>query len=97
MDLLHNVEKSVEKIDSVCKFTSRVLDQANAAEFLSMKRLISTQFINLINSTPKADINYSLEFDTKFEKFEQLAQETFGKFRTECTPPSPKESTPVSG
>lgn len=94
MDLLHSVEKTVEKIDGVCKFTSRVLDQANAAEFLSMKKLISSQFINLINATPKADINYSLEFDSKFEKFEQLAQDTFGKFRTESTPPSPKESTP---
>lgn len=94
MDLLHNVEKTVEKIDGVCKFTSRVLDQANAAEFLSMKKLISTQFMNLINNIPKCDTNYSLEFDTKFEKFEQLAQETFGKFRTESTPPSPKESTP---
>lgn len=94
MDLLHNVEKTSEKIDGVFKFTSRVLEQANAAEFLSMKKLISSQFINLINNTPKADINYSLEFDTKFEKFEQLAQETFGKFRTESTPPSPKESTP---
>ncbi|XP_049310128.1 brain tumor protein isoform X3 [Bactrocera dorsalis] len=94
MDLLQNIENTMGKIDSTCKFTMRVLDQANAAEFLSMKKLISSQFINLINSTPKCDINYSLTFDTKAEKFEQVAQETFGKFRTESTPPSPKESTP---
>ncbi|XP_055371094.1 brain tumor protein isoform X2 [Condylostylus longicornis] len=94
MDLLHIVEKQIEKIEGVCKFTNRVLDQANAAEFLSMKKLIHSQFINLISNTPKCDVNYSLEFDSKFEKFEQLAQETFGKFRTESTPPSPKESTP---
>lgn len=94
MDLLHNVEKNVERIDVVCKFTSRVLEHANAVEFLSMKKLLSTQFVNLINGTPKADINYSLEFDSKFDKFEQFAHETFGQFRTESTPPSPKESTP---
>ncbi|XP_028895809.2 brain tumor protein isoform X2 [Zeugodacus cucurbitae] len=94
MDLLQNIENTMGKIDGTCKFTMRVLDQANAAEFLSMKKLISSQFINLINSTPKCDINYSLTFDTKTEKFEQVAQETFGKFRTESTPPSPKESTP---
>ncbi|XP_036342447.1 brain tumor protein-like isoform X1 [Rhagoletis pomonella] len=94
MDLLQNIENTMGKIDSTCKFTMRVLDQANAAEFLSMKKLISAQFINLINSTPKCDINYSLTFDTKAEKFEQVARETFGKFRTESTPPSPKESTP---
>ncbi|XP_055844069.1 B-box type zinc finger protein ncl-1-like isoform X1 [Episyrphus balteatus] len=94
MDLLQNIENTMGKIDGVCTFTKRVLEQANAAEFLSMKKLISKQFINLINNTPKCDVNYSLEFDTKFDKFEQLAHDTFGKFRTESTPPSPKESTP---
>ncbi|XP_055911928.1 brain tumor protein isoform X2 [Eupeodes corollae] len=94
MDLLQNIENTMGKIDGVCTFTKRVLEKANAAEFLSMKKLIAKQFINLINNTPKCDVNYSLEFDTKFDKFEQLAHDTFGKFRTESTPPSPKESTP---
>lgn len=94
MDLMQNIENTMGKIDNTCKFTNRVLEQANAAEFLSMKKLIAAQFINLINTTPKCDINYSLTFDTKADKFEQIAQETFGKFRTESTPPSPKESTP---
>ncbi|KNC27338.1 hypothetical protein FF38_01088 [Lucilia cuprina] len=94
MDLMQNIENTMGKIENTCKFTNRVLEQANATEFLSMKKLIATQFINLINTTPKCDINYSLTFDTKAEKFEQVAQEMFGKFRTESTPPSPKESTP---
>ncbi|XP_075156694.1 E3 ubiquitin-protein ligase meiotic P26 isoform X3 [Haematobia irritans] len=94
MDLMQNIQNTMGKIDNTCKFTNRVLEQANAAEFLSMKKLIASQFINMINTTPKCDINYSLMFDTKTDKFEQLAQDTFGKFRTESTPPSPKESTP---
>lgn len=94
MDLMQNIQNTKGKIDNTCKFTNRVLEQANAAEFLSMKKLIASQFINMINTTPKCDINYSLTFDTKPDKFEQLTQETFGKFRTESTPPSPKESTP---
>ncbi|KAL5275462.1 TRIM56 family protein [Megaselia abdita] len=94
MDLLQNIENISEKINGVCKFTSLVLDQANAVEFLSLKKLINNQFIYLIDHTPKCDINFSLEFDTKVDKFEQLAYDTFGKFRTESTPPSPKESTP---
>lgn len=94
MDLMHSVEKSTEKIENACKFTTKVLDQANGTEMLSLKKIIATQFLNLIAGTPKADINFSFEFDTQFEKFEQLAQLTFGKFRTESTPPSPKESTP---
>jgi len=94
MDVMHNVEKSVEKIENAYKFTTRVLKQSNAAELLSLKKMISTQFLNLLNNTPKVDINYSLEFDTKFEKFEKLAIDTYGKFITETSPPSPKESTP---
>lgn len=94
MDLMHTVEKSVEKTESACKFTTKVLQHANATEFLSLKYLISSQFSNLISSIPKADVNFSLEFENKADKFEQLAQEAFGKFRTESTPPSPKESTP---
>lgn len=93
MDLLHNVEKSVEKLESTSKFTSKVLQQANGAELLSLRQLIAAQFAKLIKSTPKCDVHYSLEFDTKFEQFETIAQDMFGKFRTESSS-SPKESTP---
>ena len=93
MDSLHNVEESVQRIENTCKFTGKVLQQANGAEFLSLKQLISNQIHHLINSTPKTDLSYSLEFDSKYEKFEVLAQDTFGKFRTESSQ-CPKESTP---
>lgn len=93
MDLLHNVEKSVEKLESTSKFTAKVLQQANGAELLSLRQLIAAQFSNLIANTPKVDVHYSLEFDTKFEQFETIAQNMFGKFRTESSS-SPKESTP---
>lgn len=94
MDLLHNVEKCVEKTETACKFTNKLLQSANATEFSCMKKLITAQFLQLIANTPKADVHFSLEFDSKIEKFEQLAHEAFGKFRTESSPPSPKESTP---
>lgn len=94
MDLLHNVEKCVEKTETACKFTNKLLQASNATEFLCMKKMLSAQFLQLISDTPKADIHYSLEFDSKMEKFEQMAADAFGKFRTESSPPSPKESTP---
>jgi tripartite motif-containing protein 2/3 len=94
MDLLHNVEQSVEKIDNACKFTEKVLGLANGAEMLCLKKIISSQFLNLFHSTPKVDVNFSLEFISKFDRFEKMSQELFGKLRTESTPPSPKESTP---
>lgn len=94
MDLFHNVEKSAEQIDNACNFTKIVLNHANGPEFLSLKKTITSQFLNLINTIPKADVHYSLEFVANPEKFEQLAKETFGRLRTESSPPSPKESTP---
>uniref|UniRef100_A0A1B0GK70 Uncharacterized protein n=2 Tax=Lutzomyia longipalpis TaxID=7200 RepID=A0A1B0GK70_LUTLO len=94
MDVLHNVEKSVEKIENACNFTKRVLEQANAPELLSLKKLIGCQFLNLVSTTPKADSNYSVEFHSNFDNFERLAQEAFGKFQTEACPVSPKECTP---
>lgn len=93
MDSLHSVEKMVERVEETCKFTTKVLQQSNGAELLSLKKLICNQIIYLMTNTPKTDLNYSLEFDAKFEKFEVLAQDTFGKFRTESSH-SPKESTP---
>lgn len=94
MDLMHNVEKSVEKTETACKFTSKLLQASNATEFLCMKQLIAAQFMQLISDTPKADVHFSFEFNSNADKFEQLASDVFGKFRTESTPPSPKESTP---
>lgn len=94
MDLMHNVEKSVEKTESACKFTNKLLQMSNAAEFMCMKKMISAQFVQLISDTPKADLHFSLELKPKIDNFEQLAADAFGKFQTESTPPSPKESTP---
>lgn len=94
MDLMHNVEKSVERTETACKFTNKFLQSANATEFLCMKKLIGTQFGALITETPTVNVNFSLEFNSKVENFEQLATDAFGKFRTESTQPSPKESTP---
>ncbi|KAG4068417.1 hypothetical protein HA402_007937 [Bradysia odoriphaga] len=93
MDLLHDVEKSVEKIENACKFTKKVLNQANGTELLSLKKIIGTQIINLIKHAPQVDVNFSLDFDSNYDKFNVMAQDTFGKFRTELTV-VPKENTP---
>ncbi|XP_055524823.1 B-box type zinc finger protein ncl-1 [Wyeomyia smithii] len=94
MEMFHSVEKATEKIENTAKFTKKVLDQANGPELLSLKKMISTQLSCLIGSTPKVDVNVSLEFQTSFEKFEQIASELFGSFHTETVLQSPKETTP---
>lgn len=94
MDLFHSVEKSAERIENACAFTQNILDQANGPEFLSLKKMITSQFLNLINTIPKADVQYSINFITNSDKLDQI-QDAFGHLRTESTCSlSPKESTP---
>lgn len=93
MDSMHVVEKATERIQNTCKFAGKMLQLANGPELLSLKQLITNQVHNSLQNTPKVERNYSLEFESKLDKFESLAYDTFGRFRTEMTP-SPKESTP---
>ncbi|XP_058058696.1 B-box type zinc finger protein ncl-1 [Anopheles bellator] len=95
MDLYDNVEKSVEKIEVATKYARKVLDQGNGPELLSLKHMICTQLALLMGTTPKVEVNFSLEFQSNYEKFEQIVPELFGTFRTEATlHPTANESTP---
>lgn len=93
MEQIHVIEKSVEQMEYCAMFTRKLLDNGNGHEILSMKKMISQQLSKLINKVPKVDINYSLEFISNAKRFEELAPELFGKFRTESSV-VPKESTP---
>jgi hypothetical protein len=93
MEQIHQIEKAVEQMEYCAMFTRKLLDNGNGHEILSMKKMISQQLIKLIDTIPKVEINYSIEFISNVKKFEELAPELFGKFRTESTV-SPKESTP---
>uniref|UniRef100_A0A182Q792 B box-type domain-containing protein n=1 Tax=Anopheles farauti TaxID=69004 RepID=A0A182Q792_9DIPT len=96
MDLYDNVAKSVEKIEVATKYARKVLDQANGPELLSLKSMIGAQLSQVMGTAPKVDVNFSLEFQSNYEKFEQLVPELFGKFRTESSlpPVSANETTP---
>lgn len=83
MDLFNNIDKTIQKIEDACKFTNRLLKLGDATEIALLKKVISAQILYLVNNSPKLDVNYSLEFETNFEKFEGLIQENFGKFKTE--------------
>lgn len=93
MEQIHQIEKAVEQMEYGAMFTRKVLDNGNGHEILSMKKMISQQLTKLIDTIPKVNVNYSLEFISNPKKFEELAPEIFGKFRTESTI-IPKESTP---
>lgn len=93
MEQIHQIEKAVEQMEYCAMFTRKLLDNGNGHEILSMKKMISQQLTKLIDTLPKVNVNYSLEFISNVKKFEELAPEIFGKFRTESTV-VPKESTP---
>lgn len=96
MDMTHRVGKDVSLVEDACKFTSRLLENGNIMEIMYLKKLVSTQLLNLINNTPNVEKNYSIEFNSDFEKFEQTIKNVFGHFRTESTSVSPKGSSPLS-
>ena len=81
MELFHNVEKTIEKIEDGATFTERVLKNGNAVEILLVKRQITDQMLSLINNTPKPDLNVKIEFETDAEKFEEAVKSTFGNFK----------------
>ena len=81
MELFHNVEKTIEKIEDGSTFTERVLKNGNAVEILLLKRQITDQMLSLINNTPKPDLNVKIEFETDAEKFEEAVKSTFGSFK----------------
>lgn len=93
MEQLHLIEKATEQMEYCAMFTRKLLDNGNGHEILSMKKMISQQLTKLIDTIPKVNVNYSFEFISNTKKFEELAPEIFGKFRTESTV-IPKESTP---
>lgn len=64
----------MEQIEDACKFTNRLLDFGSAVEVLYLRKIIGIQLLNLINNTPKPDVNTSLEFVTDAEKFQSVLQ-----------------------
>ncbi|XP_046747645.1 brain tumor protein-like [Diprion similis] len=94
MDTFHSVEKTVEKIEDACRFTSRLLEHGDAVEILALRRVVGSQLLSLIKSTPKLNVTFSIEFQTDFNHFEKTVKESFGKFRTESTPTRTQEKAP---
>ncbi|KAK2170524.1 hypothetical protein LSH36_2g03012 [Paralvinella palmiformis] len=92
MEIFHNIEKVIEKIDDGCSFAQRILEHGNCSEILSMKKLIASQLLSLINNTPKPDVNINIEFLTDSEKFEHAVKEWFGTFKKEEVKESPSVS-----
>ena len=80
MDMFHNVEKTIEKIEDGTMFAERIVEHGSGAELLSLKKMIKMQLMSLINNTPKPDVNIKINFHTDQDKFEEAITRTFGSF-----------------
>lgn len=85
MDLFDRVDKTVQRIDCACKFANRLLRRGDGTEIVMLKKTVASQFARLLEGAPEFDVDYSVEFVTKMEKFDSVTEETFGAFRTETT------------
>lgn len=85
MDLFDRVDKTVQRIDCACKFAARLLRRGDGTEIVMLKKTVASQFARLLEGAPEFDIDYSLEYVTKMDKFDAITEETFGTFRTEAT------------
>ncbi|XP_064608306.1 brain tumor protein-like isoform X2 [Liolophura sinensis] len=83
MDMFHNVDKTIEKIEDGSKFTERILKHGSGLQILLLKGLISTQLLSLINNTPRPDVNTTIEFYTDTARFEEAVKKNFGSFTKE--------------
>uniref|UniRef100_A0A8D8RDX7 Tripartite motif-containing protein 45 n=1 Tax=Cacopsylla melanoneura TaxID=428564 RepID=A0A8D8RDX7_9HEMI len=108
MDSLNVLEKTIERVEQGCKYTNNLLDKGSEQEVLALKRHVSNQLLNLINNTPKPDVDVTFQFVTDGEKFKQAVKATFGKVVVNSTstststpadvsPPFPSSSLPPSG
>jgi len=81
MDLCHEVENSVEKLQDGCQFTEHILNNGSGLQLLLMKKVISSRLMSLVNSVPNPDVNIAIEFKTDTDAFKEAVKKTFGSFK----------------
>lgn len=96
MDLFDRVDKTVERINCACKFATKLLHQGDGTEIVMLKKTVASQFARLLDGAPEFDVDYSLEFVTKLDKFDAIIDESFGTFRTEASKAEERKRTSES-
>ena len=70
MFVAYSMEKTVERMEESTVFASRLLEHGNAAEVLSLRRVVGGRMQQLLGIKPCRDIQVNLEFHTDFDKFQ---------------------------
>ncbi|XP_052277558.1 B-box type zinc finger protein ncl-1-like isoform X2 [Dreissena polymorpha] len=94
MDMCHNMERSVERLEDGVAFSEHILVNGSALHLLLMKKVISRHMLSLISTTPLQGTNVCIEFQTDNQKFEKALWDKFGHFKKE--EPEIKPERPLS-
>lgn len=70
MEGIYGLEKFQDHTEEACKFTERLLENGNAAEILSLRKLIGDRLLSLTEKPPKPDAEVDLSFETDYDKFD---------------------------
>lgn len=96
METMHSMEETMDRLEESSQFAGRLLEHGNAAEVLSLRKVVGARLTALVASTPSNDLTVNLEFHTDFNKFETALKATFGGFRPMEPTPVPEESATVT-
>lgn len=83
MKTMETLGSTCEKIEDACTFAENLIANGNGVEILSLKKLVQSQLLNLINNTPNLDKDFSIVFQSDSERAEQVIKEIFGSFKKE--------------
>lgn len=64
------VEKTMDKVDDACKFTTRLLKQGDTIEITSLKNVVCAQLRKILATAPEPEVNTSIEFVTDVSKYQ---------------------------
>ncbi|KAG1670646.1 Brain tumor protein [Nymphon striatum] len=83
MKTLEAVMSTYEKIEDACKFAENLVANGNGVEILSLKKLVQSQLLNLIDNIPYLDKDFSIVFQSDYERGEHVMKEVVGSFKKE--------------
>ena len=81
MDLCHNVEGTVEKLEQGVSFTEHILNNGSALQLMLMKKVVSQRMFGLISNNQSPDFSVNIQFETDRQAFEDALKKTFGHLK----------------
>ena len=78
MELAHNVDRIIEKIEDGCRFTERVQHYGSGIDLMMVKKMCVKQLWSLQREISTTDTKFSLQFLPSEQAFENAIDRYFG-------------------